>query len=147
MSETFQRFVGMSASQGKKRAPAGQNELRTKRPTAVGRFDSAKQSFLPSSSHAMLMKQCETLLNRLQTHQHGWVFNSPVDVVKLNIPDYYTVIKHPMDLGTVKTKLTSGDYLNPLEFATDVRLTFSNANRVFISNLKLQILQPTTSKS
>lgn len=75
----------------------------------------------------LLMKQCEALLKRLMSHQYGWVFNTPVDVVKLNILDYFTVIKHPMDLGTVKNKLTSGTYSCPLEFSADVWLTFSNA--------------------
>jgi hypothetical protein len=80
-----------------------------------------------TTSYATLMKQCENLLNRLMSHQYGWVFNAPVDIVKLNIPDYFTVIKHPMDLGTVKSKLTSGKYSSPIAFAADVRLTFSNA--------------------
>ncbi|EOA30257.1 hypothetical protein CARUB_v10013379mg [Capsella rubella] len=66
------------------------------------------------------MKHCETLLKRLMSHQHGWLFKTPVDVVKLNIPDYFTIIKHPMDLGTVKTKLTSGTYSNPSDFSADV---------------------------
>ncbi|XP_019086767.1 PREDICTED: transcription factor GTE9-like isoform X1 [Camelina sativa] len=82
----------------------------------------------PLSTCTMLqMKQCEILLKRLMSHQHGWLFKSPVDVVKLNIPDYFSIIKHPMDLGTVKTKLTSGTYLTPSEFSADVRLTFRNA--------------------
>jgi Bromodomain/Bromodomain extra-terminal - transcription regulation len=80
-----------------------------------------------SNNHVMLMKQCETLLKRLMAHQYAWVFNTPVDVVKLNIPDYFQVIKHPMDLGTVKEKLSSGSYMTPSGFASDVRLTFFNA--------------------
>lgn len=80
-----------------------------------------------SNNHVMLMKQCETLLKRLMAHQYAWVFNTPVDVVKLNIPDYFQVIKHPMDLGTVKEKLSSGSYVTPSGFASDVRLTFANA--------------------
>src|ERR1044072_2581957 len=91
-----------------------------------GRFEYGKPA-APVTSYATLMKPCDTLLNRLMSHQFGWVFNTPVDVVKLNIPDYFTVIKHPMDLGTVKSKLTSGEYPNPVNFAADVRLTFSNA--------------------
>ncbi|PKI59275.1 hypothetical protein CRG98_020355 [Punica granatum] len=73
------------------------------------------------------MNQCEALLKRLMSHQHGWVFNKPVDVKALNIPDYFTVIKHPMDLGTIKGKISSGSYSSPLEFVADVRLTFTNA--------------------
>ncbi|XP_076916824.1 transcription factor GTE10-like [Bidens hawaiensis] len=81
----------------------------------------------PVTGNAMLMKQCDALLTRLIAHTNGPVFSEPVDVVKYNIPDYHTVIKHPMDLGTVKTKLNSGKYLDPCGFAADVRLTFSNA--------------------
>ncbi|XP_058227508.1 transcription factor GTE10-like isoform X2 [Rhododendron vialii] len=125
--ESFQRSVDVSTSQGKKRGPPSRNGPRGKRPTVAGRFGSVKQSAPPSTSNAMLMKQCDNLLNRLMSHQHGWVFNTPVDVVKLNILDYFNVIKHPMDLGTVKSKLMSGEYLSPLDFAADVRLTFSNA--------------------
>ncbi|KAL7191746.1 hypothetical protein ACSBR2_023764 [Camellia fascicularis] len=113
----------VSTSQGKKQAPPDRNGPRTKR----GHNESVKQAVPPSTSNAMLMKQCETLLNRLMSHQYGWVFNTPVDVVKLNIPDYFNVIKHPMDLGTVKSKLLSGEYSSLLGFAADVRLTFSNA--------------------
>ncbi|PKA55806.1 Transcription factor GTE9 [Apostasia shenzhenica] len=92
----------------------------------AGRFKSMKQH--PAApSVALLMKQCETLIKRLMTHQHAWVFNTPVDVLKLNIPDYFTVIKQPMDLGTVRCKVASGAYPSPWDFASDVRLTFSNA--------------------
>lgn len=114
-------------SQGKKRLPPGRNGPRTKK-GFLGHVENPKQA-APSmnTSNTMLVKQCENLLSRLMSHQFGWVFNTPVDVVKLNIPDYFTVIKHPMDLGTIKSKLARGEYSNPADFAADVRLTFSNA--------------------
>ncbi|PPD84981.1 hypothetical protein GOBAR_DD18090 [Gossypium barbadense] len=74
-----------------------------------------------------LFKNCSSLLERLMKHKHGWVFNSPVDVKGLGLHDYYSVIKHPMDLGTVKTRLSKNWYKSPREFAEDVRLTFQNA--------------------
>ncbi|KDO69315.1 hypothetical protein CISIN_1g004033mg [Citrus sinensis] len=114
------------APKGKKRAPNGRNGPQTKKGNS-GRLEPKKPAGAASSSNAMLMKQCENLLTRLMSHQFGWVFNTPVDVMKLNIPDYFTVIKHPMDLGTIKCKITSGQYSDPLAFAADVRLTFSNA--------------------
>ncbi|KAE8661622.1 thymidylate kinase-like isoform X1 [Hibiscus syriacus] len=92
-----------------------------------GRFESAKHASAANTTHIIMMKQCEGLLKRLMSHQYGWVFNKPVDIVKLNIPDYFNVIKNPMDLGTVKKKIASGAYANPLEFHADVKLTFGNA--------------------
>jgi hypothetical protein len=60
-------------------------------------------------------------------HPAGWVFNKPVDPVALNIPDYFSIISIPMDLGTVKSKLGKNCYASIKEFADDIRLTFSNA--------------------
>ncbi|XP_044493198.1 transcription factor GTE4-like isoform X3 [Mangifera indica] len=74
-----------------------------------------------------LFKNCSYLLERLMKHKFGWVFNKPVDVKGLGLHDYYTIIKHPMDLGTVKVRLTKKLYKSPKEFAEDVRLTFNNA--------------------
>ncbi|KAG4390370.1 hypothetical protein GLYMA_06G284000v4 [Glycine max] len=72
-------------------------------------------------------KSCSSLLEKLMRHKHGWVFNSPVDVETLGLHDYFTIITHPMDLGTVKTRLNKNWYKSPKEFAEDVRLTFRNA--------------------
>ncbi|CDY16729.1 BnaA09g06530D [Brassica napus] len=73
------------------------------------------------------MKECQTLVDRLWSHKLGFPFRIPVDPVLLNIPDYFTVIKHPMDLGTIRSRLRNGEYSSPLDFAADVRLTFSNS--------------------
>ncbi|KAL9232456.1 hypothetical protein vseg_007567 [Gypsophila vaccaria] len=72
-------------------------------------------------------KKCDDLLQKLRKHKHGWVFNVPVDVKRLGLHDYFDIIKHPMDLGTVKTRLANNWYKTPREFAEDVRLTFHNA--------------------
>ncbi|EOA15216.1 hypothetical protein CARUB_v10028607mg [Capsella rubella] len=115
--ENFATFPG---SQGKKRPPVRNDKQRTKK--GPSRLD------VPiSSTLASVMKECETLLNRLWSHKLGWPFRTPVDPVMLNIPDYFTVIKHPMDLGTIRSRLRKGEYSSPLDFAADVRLTFSNS--------------------
>ncbi|CAJ2658730.1 unnamed protein product [Trifolium pratense] len=72
-------------------------------------------------------QQCASILKSLTSHPYSWVFKTPVDPVALNIPDYFTVISHPMDLGTIKSKLEKNVYFSKEEFAADVRLTFSNA--------------------
>ncbi|KAM1739690.1 hypothetical protein ACFX11_015368 [Malus domestica] len=124
--DRYQTSSAFSAPQGKRKAPPGRNGGRTKKSMSKP-LEPSRPLAPATNSNATLMKQCEQLLTRLIKHQFGWVFENPVDVVKLNIPDYFTVIKHPMDLGTVKSKLNSGVYSSPLEFAADVRLTFSNA--------------------
>eukprot|EP01090_Pellita_catalonica_P013379 TRINITY_DN314_c0_g2_i1.p1 TRINITY_DN314_c0_g2~~TRINITY_DN314_c0_g2_i1.p1 ORF type:complete len:466 (+),score=102.87 TRINITY_DN314_c0_g2_i1:207-1604(+) len=79
----------------------------------------------PPLSYAL--KQCKTILAGLMRHRLGWPFNQPVDANLLGIPDYHTIIKHPMDLGTINTKLSNGEYVDELDFATDVRLVWKNA--------------------
>ncbi|CAN8312413.1 unnamed protein product [Cochlearia groenlandica] len=74
-----------------------------------------------------ILKKCNNLLTKLMNHRDGWVFNSPVDVKVLGLYDYHTIVKEPMDLGTVKAKLERSLYNSPLDFAGDVRLTFNNA--------------------
>lgn len=74
-----------------------------------------------------IFKSCSALLERLMKHKHGWVFNAPVDVQGLGLHDYYTIIKQPMDLGTIKSRLNKNWYKSPREFAEDVRLTLHNA--------------------
>lgn len=73
--------------------------------------------------------QCANILKSLMSHPYGWVFSKPVDPVALNIPDYFSIISEPMDLGTVKSKLEKNVYSEAEEFAADVKLTFANAMR------------------
>lgn len=47
------------------------------------------------------------------------IFDRPVDAAV--VPDYYKVVKTPMDLGTILAKLNSAEYTRPSEFATDIR--------------------------
>ncbi|KAF8731014.1 hypothetical protein HU200_016894 [Digitaria exilis] len=79
------------------------------------------------SMNTAKIRLCGNILRKLMDHKSGWLFNTPVDPVLFGIPDYFDVIRHPMDLGTVKKKLTSKQYRSTDEFAADVRLTFSNA--------------------
>ncbi|KAB8288198.1 hypothetical protein EYC80_010203 [Monilinia laxa] len=53
-------------------------------------------------------------------------FLTPVDPVALQIPNYFTVIKSPMDISTVSEKLHNGVYSRAKEFEQDVKLIFQN---------------------
>ena len=62
----------------------------------------------------------------VQTDPFGKFFLSPVDPVALGIPTYFDIIKDPMDLGTINSKLERGRYASPEEFEADVRLVLHN---------------------
>ena len=47
------------------------------------------------------MKSCLKILQGLKRHSYAWPFVKPVDPVELNIPDYFDIVKNPMDLGTI----------------------------------------------
>jgi bromodomain-containing factor 1 len=46
--------------------------------------------------------------------------------VALNLPLYTTVIKNPMDLGTIAQRLDAKKYSSVSKFVQDVELVFSN---------------------
>mmetsp|Transcript_956 Transcript_956/g.1434 ORF Transcript_956/g.1434 Transcript_956/m.1434 type:complete len:732 (-) Transcript_956:281-2476(-) len=74
------------------------------------------------------LKKCANLLRQvIGTKKHSHWFRDPVDAVALNLPTYSTIVKKPMDLGTLKNKLETGQYNSPYEFADDMRLVFANA--------------------
>ncbi|KAF5764735.1 putative chromatin remodeler Bromodomain family [Helianthus annuus] len=73
--------------------------------------------------------ECRKILKTLMVHKYGPVFNQPVDPIELGIPDYFEIISHPMDFGTVCKKLEDDLYPFAEAFAADIRLTFSNAMR------------------
>ncbi|KAF7990470.1 hypothetical protein HCN44_000275 [Aphidius gifuensis] len=54
-------------------------------------------------------------------------FRQPVDPQALGIPDYFDIVKKPMDLSTIKKKLDAGKYRAPSEYFHDVWLMFDNA--------------------
>lgn len=67
------------------------------------------------------------LVNQLLGDPLGWLFEKPVDPVELGIPDYFDIIKEPMDLSLVKKRLKEGYYKTIEEVERDVNLVFENA--------------------
>lgn len=78
------------------------------------------------------LKFCLHVLQELAKPRYAMLvapFAIPVDPVALNIPDYHSVIKKPMDLRTIREKLENGQYENAKEFEADVRLVFANCHK------------------
>ncbi|CAG0896189.1 unnamed protein product [Cyprideis torosa] len=68
-----------------------------------------------------------TLEKLYMTHPESGPFRQPVDPVALAIPDYFNIVKNPIDLSTIRRKLDTGVYKNAWEYVDDVWLMFENA--------------------
>lgn len=64
------------------------------------------------------------LLTELQNNAASWPFAQPVN--KEEVPDYYEVVKEPMDLSTMEQKLEADKYSSMDEFVYDTKLIFYN---------------------
>ena len=71
-------------------------------------------------------KIAKKLMNMLWKHRDAELFHKPVDPEELNIPDYFNIIKNPMDFSTIKKKLANFTYSNLKEFCKDMDLVFEN---------------------
>mmetsp|Transcript_4286 Transcript_4286/g.8260 ORF Transcript_4286/g.8260 Transcript_4286/m.8260 type:complete len:1421 (-) Transcript_4286:207-4469(-) len=93
----------------------------------VGRLPSRLEEDDPQAHMDRLMEKCCQILKELQECDTQQIFASPVDPIALGIPTYFEVIKNPMDLGTIQTKMDHNEIDSPEEFARLVHLTFQNA--------------------
>ncbi|KAM8880313.1 bromodomain-containing protein 4-like isoform 2-T3 [Spinachia spinachia] len=66
------------------------------------------------------------VLKTLWKHHFAWPFLAPVDAIKLGLPDYYKIIKIPMDMGTIKKRLENHHYWNAHECIQDFNTMFTN---------------------
>ncbi|XP_031487712.1 histone acetyltransferase GCN5 [Nymphaea colorata] len=67
-----------------------------------------------------------TLLKAINDHQDAWPFREPVDA--RDVPDYYDIIKDPIDLKTMSKRLESEQYYVTFEmFVADMKRMFTNA--------------------
>uniref|UniRef100_A0A668A774 ATPase family AAA domain-containing protein 2 n=1 Tax=Myripristis murdjan TaxID=586833 RepID=A0A668A774_9TELE len=62
---------------------------------------------------------------RLATDKRFSIFSKPVDIEEVS--DYLEVIRQPMDLSTVMTKIDTHQYLTAKDFLVDIDLICSNA--------------------
>merc|ERR1712096_288991 len=73
-----------------------------------------------------IKKKCRLVLNELTSHEWAFPFNIPVDPVKLNILDYFSIIKNPIDLGTIKQRIKEDYYKTLEEYLDDINLVWDN---------------------
>nr|XP_019042309.1 hypothetical protein I302_08911 [Kwoniella bestiolae CBS 10118]OCF21239.1 hypothetical protein I302_08911 [Kwoniella bestiolae CBS 10118] len=66
----------------------------------------------------------EKIVNELKSTPESLAFQKPVS--KKDAPDYYEVIKKPMDLTTILRNVKARKYKNKAEFASDLALIWEN---------------------
>jgi hypothetical protein len=71
-------------------------------------------------------KWCNQTIKALKKHKRAIAFLDPVDPIQFNIPDYFEIVKSPMDFGTIDKKLSTDEYNTVEEFKSDVQLIFDN---------------------
>lgn len=90
------------------------------------RFRTTSASADRASNRKSLTAFMRSLLKLMHDHPDAWPFKEPVDA--RDVPDYYDIIKDPMDLKTMSKRVESEQYYITLEmFLTDVRTMFRNA--------------------
>lgn len=74
------------------------------------------------------------------------IFGAPVDPVLYNLPDYFDIIKRPMDLGTIRRNIEAGVYRDAAQLSADINLTFDNAMLYNPKGSEIYILAQQTKK-
>jgi len=62
---------------------------------------------------------------QISQHRNGNIFHNPIKISEA--PDYHDIVKRPIDLKTIKTKVKDGQIANSLEYQRDIYLMFANA--------------------
>ncbi len=98
-------------------------------PNLIGTPANSKAARRNNPIYKECMKACSQIWKELTKPKYKHLnaaFMQPVDPVAHGAPNYYQVIKRPMDLSNIKAKLDDSAYHDQEDFADDIRLMFSN---------------------
>ncbi|TFK43493.1 hypothetical protein BDQ12DRAFT_662147 [Crucibulum laeve] len=65
------------------------------------------------------------LHSQISQHRNGNIFHNPIKISEA--PDYRDIVKRPIDLKTIKTKVKDGLIRDSMEYQRDIFLMFANA--------------------
>ena len=71
-------------------------------------------------------KAAKRLINSLWRVNSAQIFHHPVDPDRLQIPDYFEIVKEPIDFGTIKQRLNHNYYFEMHEVVEDIQRCFDN---------------------
>jgi histone acetyltransferase len=76
------------------------------------------------SNETMLAQTLQEVISTIEKSEHAWPFMEPVK--REEVPDYYDVIKDPIDLSRIKEKLNDGLYKTKEMLLADIDLMCEN---------------------
>lgn len=71
-----------------------------------------------------------TIMNALIRHDESWPFLELLTPQKIDIPNYYDIVTHPMSFRVVKKRLANNYYWSADQAIFDLSMVFENAYRV-----------------
>ncbi|CAA7399261.1 unnamed protein product [Spirodela intermedia] len=89
------------------------------------RFRPSSASFDSAIYRQSINAFMRQLLKLMNEHTDAWPFKEPVDARA--VPDYYDIIKDPVDLRTMSRRVESEYYVTLEMFVADVKRMFANA--------------------
>ncbi|GFQ91282.1 CREB-binding protein [Trichonephila clavata] len=119
-----QESISLQSSSKPSEGSVVKTELSTGSSQPSSKLNPNAKIFKPDELRQALMP---TLENLYKQDPESLPFRQPVDPQLLGIPDYFDIIKKPIDLATIKRKLDTGEYQDPWQYIDDVNLMFSNA--------------------
>ena len=122
-SKNLIKTVAMPASRTK-RQPAASPEASEGPPSKRLRGPAAATPARPVGGcpvPVLAVRQYISIVDSLLKMEAAELFLEPVDYVTLGLKDYPKIVKHPMDLGTIKRKLGFGSYQRGEDVLKDVR--------------------------
>ncbi|XP_055899439.1 tyrosine-protein kinase BAZ1B-like [Biomphalaria glabrata] len=120
-----------SSNKGRTRNKVKKRSCHIQDSTTSSRSRSSTQKEMVTPTHRVSrrgpseLSLCEEVLQKVMKHKSSWPFLEPVD--KKIVPDYYVLIKKPMDFQTMMKKCARLSYASPQEFIEDAALVFENA--------------------
>ncbi|XP_029015864.1 CREB binding protein b isoform X2 [Betta splendens] len=124
VAEPKQESMETEEKKPEMKAEAKEGEESGANGTSASSNQNRKKIFKPEELRQALMPTLEALYRQ---DPESLPFRQPVDPMLLGIPDYFDIVKNPIDLSTIKRKLDTGQYQEPWQYVDDVWLMFNNA--------------------
>jgi hypothetical protein len=72
---------------------------------------------------------CLEIMDRLMKRPCARLFLEPVNPDRDGAPNYFTIVKHPVDLGTIRRRLAEDEYTSVAAWSRDMSLIWGNAEK------------------